>query len=60
MFIMDDKLPDAVLRKQYSGRRHALCCLDCGHEAGFDPSLQGSIGRPLYELLKHNCPTSGD
>jgi hypothetical protein len=34
MFIVDDKLPDDVLRKQYSDRRHALCCLDCGYEAG--------------------------
>lgn len=56
MFIVDDKLPDDVVRKQYSDTRHALCCLECGFEATFDPSVHGSIGRPLYILLEHNCP----
>ena len=60
MFIEDDKLPDDVARKRYSERRHALCCLECGYEAVFDPSPQGSIGRPLYDLLEHNCPKVGD
>jgi hypothetical protein len=56
MFIEDDKLPDDVVRKRYSNARHALCCLECGYEADFDPSVQGSIGRPLHVLLEHNCP----
>jgi hypothetical protein len=51
MFIEDDKLPDDVLRKKYSDDRHALCCLECGLESEFDPSIKGSIGRPL---LEHN------
>jgi len=49
-----------VVRKRYSDTRHALCCLECGYEAGFDPSVQGSIGRPLYTLLEQNCPQDGD
>jgi hypothetical protein len=60
MFIEDDKLPDDVVRKQYSETRHALCCLECGYEAEFDPSAQGAIGRPLHALLEHNCPKDGD
>jgi hypothetical protein len=60
MFIEDDKLPDDVVRKHYSDTRHALCCLDCGYESPFDPSIKGSIGRPLHLLLEHNCPTAGD
>jgi hypothetical protein len=56
MFIEDDKLPDDVVRKRYSETRHALCCLECGYETDFDPTVQGSIGRLLYVLLEHNCP----
>jgi hypothetical protein len=51
MFIEDDKLPDDVLRKKYSEGRHALCCLECGLESEFDPSIKDSIGRPLHVLL---------
>ena len=54
MFIEDDKLPDDVLRKEYSEGRHALCCLECGLESEFDPSIKGSIGRPLHLLLEHS------
>jgi hypothetical protein len=60
MFIEDDKLPDDVLRKRYSETRHALCCLECGSESEFDPTLRGSIGRPLYVLLEHDCKKYGD
>jgi hypothetical protein len=55
MFIEDDKLPDDVVRKAYSDTRHSLCCLNCGCESEFDPTLQGSIGRPLHVLLEHHC-----
>ena len=55
MFIEDDKLPQDVVRKNYSDSRHALCCLECGYEADFDPSLAGSIGRPLALLLHYSC-----
>jgi hypothetical protein len=60
MFIEDDKLPDDVVRKQYSETRHALCCLECGFESQFNPSVRGSIGRPLFALLEHKCPQDGD
>jgi hypothetical protein len=53
MFIEDDKLPDDVVRKN-SDTRHSLCCLNCGCESEFDPTLQGSIGRPLHVLLEHH------
>jgi hypothetical protein len=55
MFIEEDKLPDHVVRKKYSDTRHAPCCLDCGFEEEFDPTVRESIGRPLYALLMHNC-----
>jgi hypothetical protein len=55
MFITDDKLPDDVVRKQYTETRHALCCLNCGFEHGFDPTQRGSIGKPLWALLEHEC-----
>jgi hypothetical protein len=51
MFITDDKLPDDVLRRQYSETKHAFCCLNCGLECGFDPTQRGSIGKPLWVLL---------
>ncbi len=55
MFIEDDKLPLDVVRKKYSDSHHALCCLECGYEADFDPTLAQSIGRPLTLLLHHSC-----
>lgn len=55
MFMEDDKLPLDVVRKSYSESHHALCCLECGYEAEFDPSVAGSIGRPLAFLLHHSC-----
>jgi hypothetical protein len=55
MFIDDDKLPLDVLRKSYGDSHHALCCLECGYEAEFDPYVAGSIGRPLTLLLHHSC-----
>ena len=55
MFIEDDMLPLDVLRKGYSDSHHALCCLECGYEAEFDPSQEGLIGRPLALLLHHSC-----
>jgi hypothetical protein len=54
MFIKDDKLPDDVLRKTYSETPHALYCLECSSESEFDPTIQGSIGRPLDVLLEHD------
>jgi hypothetical protein len=60
MFTKDDKLPEDVVRKKYSETRDALCCLNCGFEWDFDPTVQGSIGRPLYVLLMHNCKEDGD
>ena len=60
MFIEDDKLPDDVVRKRYSDSRHALCCLECGFEWKFDPTVRDSIGRPLLILLTHNCKEDGD
>jgi len=55
MFIEDDKLSDDVVRKKYSDTRHSLCCLNCGCESEFDPTVRGSIGRPLHVLLEHDC-----
>jgi hypothetical protein len=55
MLITDDKLPDDVVRRQYAETKHALCCLNCGFEHGFDPTLPGSIGKPLWVLLEHEC-----
>ena len=55
MFITDDKLPDDVVRKQYAETKHALCCLNCGFECDFDPTQPGSIGKPLWVLLEHEC-----
>jgi hypothetical protein len=60
MFIEDDKLPEDVVRKRYSGTRDGLCCLNCGFESDFDPTVQGSIGRPLYALVMHDCKEKGD
>jgi hypothetical protein len=60
MFIADDKLPEDVVRKKYSDTRDALCCLNCGFESDFDPTVQGSIGRPLHVLVMHNCKEEGD
>jgi hypothetical protein len=57
-FIEDDKLPTDVVRKEYSESRHALCCLNCGLESEFRPQLPGSIGKPLYDLMLHDCPSS--
>jgi hypothetical protein len=51
MFITDDKLPDDVVRRHYAETKHALCCLNCGFEYGFDPTQPGSIGKPLWVLL---------
>ena len=55
MFIEDENLPLDVLRKFYDDFKHALCCLECGLESIFDPTLSGSIGRPLAILLRHHC-----
>jgi hypothetical protein len=55
MFVTDDKLPDDVVRRQYAETKHALCCLNCGFEDGFDPTQPGSIGKPLWVLLEHEC-----
>jgi hypothetical protein len=57
-FIEDDKLPTDVVRKEYSESRHALCCLDSGFESEFAPHLPESIGKPLYVLMVHDCPSS--
>jgi hypothetical protein len=57
-FIEDDKLPADVVRKEYSESRHALCCLNCGFESEFAPHLPDSIGKLLYGLLAHDCPSS--
>jgi hypothetical protein len=57
-FIEDDKLPIDVVRKEYSESRHALCCLNCGFESEFAPHLPDSIGKPLYVLMVHDCPSS--
>ena len=57
-FIEDDKLPIDVVRKEYSESRHALCCLNCGLESEFAPHLPDSIGKPLYVLMVHDCPSS--
>src|ERR1700736_5242151 len=55
MFITDDKLPDDVVRRRYAETKHALCCLNCGFECGVDPTQPGSIGKPLWVLLEHEC-----
>jgi hypothetical protein len=55
VFITDDKLPDDVVRRQYAETKHALCCLNCGFEYGFDPTQPHSIGKPLWILLEHEC-----
>jgi hypothetical protein len=47
MFVEDAKLPQDIVRKQYSDTRDALCFLNCGFEWDFDPTVQDSIGRPL-------------
>ena len=60
MFVEDAKLPQDVARKKYSDTRDALCCLNCGFEWDFDPTVQDSIGRPLYVLVMHNCKVDGD
>ena len=57
-FIEDDKLPIDVVRKEYSESRHALCCLNCGLESEFAPDLPDTIGKPLYVLMVHDCPSS--
>lgn len=59
-FMEDNKLPDDVVRKQYSDSRHALCCLECGFESAFDPQAPRSIGKPLYALVLHDCPDTRD
>lgn len=56
-FIEDDKLPTDVVRKEYSESLHALCCLNCGFESEFAPQLPESIGKPLYVLMLHDCPS---
>ena len=60
MFVEDAKLPHDIVRKQYSDTRDALCFLNCGFEWDFDPTVQDSIGRPLYVLVMHNCKVDGD
>ena len=55
MFITDDKLPDDVVRRQYAETKHAPFCLNCGFEYGFDPTQLGSIDKPLWVLLEHEC-----
>lgn len=60
MFIADEKLPDDVLRKEYSPSIHALCCLDCGFESTFNPNTREAIGPPLMALLYHDCPEDND
>jgi len=42
---------------RYSESRHALCCLNCGFESEFVPHLPDSIGKPLYVLMVHDCPS---
>ncbi len=59
-FMDDDKLPLDVGRKEYAETRHALCCLECGFEASFDPRVEGSIGSPLLALVNHECKEDGD
>jgi hypothetical protein len=60
VFVEDAKLPQDVVRKQYSDTQDALCCLNCGFEWDFDPTVQDSIGRPLYVLVMHDCKVNGD
>jgi hypothetical protein len=59
-FVEDEKLPVDVVRKEYTESRHALCCLDCGLEAQFDPRDPRGIGKPLLNLLFHHCPDFGN
>ena len=49
------QLPDDVVRRHYAETKHALCCLNCGFEYGFDPTQPGSICKPLWVLLEHEC-----
>ena len=56
-FIEDVKIPIDVVRKEYSVSRHALCCLECGFDSEFAPHLPGTIGKPLYVLMLHDCPS---
>jgi hypothetical protein len=44
--------------KEYSELRRALCCLSCGIESEFAPHLPDSIGKPLYVLMVHDCPST--
>lgn len=60
MFVENDKLPQDAVRSKYSETRDPLCYLNCGFEWDFDPTVQGSIGRPLSVLLMHNCKVDGD
>ena len=55
MFITADRLPDDVARRRYEETKHALCCLNCGFEHGFDPRQPHSIGKPLWVPLEHEC-----
>lgn len=59
-FVEDDKLPLNVGRKSYSSTRHALCCLECGSEASFNPTVSGAIGTLLLALYKHKCKKDGN
>jgi hypothetical protein len=60
VFLEDDQLPADVVQKKYSERRHALCCLECGFEFSFDPTVKDSIETPLYALVMHCCKRDGD
>ena len=60
MFVEDAKLPQHVVRKKYSETQDALCCLNCGFEWDFDPTVRDSIGRSLYVLFMHDCKVGGD
>jgi hypothetical protein len=60
MFIEDDKLPLDAVRKRYSDTSHALCCLECGLESEFNPTVKDAIGRPLHILVMHSCKEDGD
>lgn len=58
--VEDDKLPEDVVRMEYSDSMHTLCCVECGVETPFNPRQPGSIGKPLYALLLHECPQGRD
>lgn len=60
MFVEDAKLPQDVVRKKYSDTQDALCCLNCGFEWHYDPTVQASIGRSLYVLVMHDCKMDGE